>query len=147
MNLTAQSLKDDFLGRVRMTGPNEDALLNQRLARLTPESITARFAYYVFRSPLFRDFVSTLNTGSLIQHMFRKQIDDFLLPVPPVAAQVRIATHLDEVLEGSSRTRRSCVDVRERGSTLRRALLVGAFLGQLTRQGADADWQAEVAGV
>lgn len=38
MNLTAQSLKDEFLGRICMTGAGDRALLNQRLARLTPNT-------------------------------------------------------------------------------------------------------------
>ena len=36
MNLTAQSLRDEFLGRVCITDEDEGCLLNQRLARLTP---------------------------------------------------------------------------------------------------------------
>src|SRR5262249_39522308 len=43
INLTAQSLRDEFLGRVCMTAPTERCLLNQRIARLTPIQANPRF--------------------------------------------------------------------------------------------------------
>ena len=49
MNLTAQSLKDDFLGRVCITSDREQCLLNQRLARLTPTLCLPKFLLYVFQ--------------------------------------------------------------------------------------------------
>src|SRR5205823_9569536 len=82
INLTAQSLKDDFLGRVCITSEGERCLLNQRLARLTPVVILPRFMLWVFKSVHFRQFVVGLNTGSLIQHMFTSQLQDFLFPLP-----------------------------------------------------------------
>ena len=80
INLTAQSLKDEFLGRVCMTGTTEYCLLNQRLAKLTPSAVPQRFMLIVFKSPLFRRFVDGLNTGNVIQHMFTPQIEDFTFP-------------------------------------------------------------------
>jgi type I restriction enzyme, S subunit len=65
MNLTAQSLKDEFLGRVCLTSEGERCLLNQRLARLTPCGFPTAFALIVFKSRWFRTFVDRLNTGSL----------------------------------------------------------------------------------
>ena len=78
INLTAQSLKDEFLGRVCLTSPGEVCLLNQRIARLTPGLLDPDFVFYVFRSPLFRDYVRGLNKGSLMQHMFTSEIEEFM---------------------------------------------------------------------
>lgn len=119
MNLTAQSLKDEFLGRACMTGPGERCLLNQRLARLTPTLLDRRYVYWVFRSPRFRSFVRTLNKGSLIQHMFTSQLALFEMPIPPLEEQRRIAEELD--------ARFSVLDYVE--VTIRRAL---GRLGPLT---------------
>jgi len=134
MNLTAQSLKDDFLGRVCMTGAGETALLNQRLARLKPLRVESRFAYYVFRSPLFRHFVSSLNTGSLIQHMFTKQLADFRLPIPPMEEQVAIADFLDAEQVGLRHSEGLLSPLEGRATGLRRSLLAAAFSGQLTKE-------------
>jgi type I restriction enzyme S subunit len=98
MNLTAQSLADEFLGRVCITGPAERCLLNQRIARLTPILVDARFMLWLFRAPVFRRFVNSLNTGSLIQHMFTSQLGGVVLPLPPKAEQVRIGTEVERYL-------------------------------------------------
>jgi type I restriction enzyme S subunit len=82
INLTAQSLRDEFLGRVCLTSEGEHCLLNQRLARLTPTIVCPEFLLIVFKSSLFRNFVSKLNSGSLIQHMFTSQIEQFAIPLP-----------------------------------------------------------------
>jgi type I restriction enzyme, S subunit len=90
MNLTAQSLNDEFLGRVCMTGHDGQVLLNQRIARLSPIAMNPRFVFWVLKSPVFRRFVDQLNTGSLIQHMFTSQLDQFVFPIPPLLEQSRI---------------------------------------------------------
>jgi type I restriction enzyme, S subunit len=87
MNLTAQSLKDEFLGRVCLTASNERCLLNQRIARLTPTLVDRRYLLWLFKSPLFRRFVGSLNTGSLIQHIFTSQLDSFEIPLAPLREQ------------------------------------------------------------
>ena len=98
INLTAQSLKDAFLGRVCVTSRDDLCLLNQRLARLTPIVVPPRFMLWVFKSVVFRKFVSELNTGSLIQHMFARQLDEFLFPLPPLPEQEAIAEIVDDRL-------------------------------------------------
>lgn len=94
INLTAQSLKDDFLGRVCLTGPGETCLLNQRIARLTPVLLSPEYVFCVFRSPLFRRYVAGLNKGSLIQHIFTSEVAEFVLPIPPLEEQERIVSEL-----------------------------------------------------
>jgi type I restriction enzyme S subunit len=83
MNLTAQSLKDEFLGRVCLTDADTECLLNQRLCRLESDEATKQFLLYVFKSPSFRRFVNGLNKGSLIQHMFTSQLAGFEFVLPP----------------------------------------------------------------
>lgn len=98
INLTAQSLKDDFLGRVCMTGPTDRCLLNQRIARLTPVGVKTKYLLWMFKSDIFRRFVDELNTGSLIQHMFTSQLAEFCLPVPPLEEQDRIVAEIEKQL-------------------------------------------------
>lgn len=83
MNLTAQSLKDEFLGRICLTSSPERCLLNQRICRLIPISVPPWYLLWMFKSSMFRRFVDGLNTSSLIQHMFTSQLADFTLPLPP----------------------------------------------------------------
>lgn len=134
INLTAQSLKDDFLGRVCKTATGECCLLNQRLARLTPVLARTDFMHLVFASPLFRRFVASLNTGSLIQHMFTSQLENFAFPLPPLAEQAAIAEALGAQFD-SLAALLGAIPVMERQSTAqRRNLLRAAFAGQLVPQ-------------
>jgi len=137
MNLTAQSLKDDFLGRVCLVREGDEALLNQRLARLVPEKVSSDFAMIVFRSPVFRAHVASLNTGSLIQHMFTKQIAQFWMPVPPPAAQAEAVARLDGQAASWARTEHVLEQVPARAESLGRSLLSAALSGQLAAAASD----------
>jgi type I restriction enzyme S subunit len=127
MNLTAQSLKDEFLGRVCMTERGERCLLNQRLARLTPVVIATKFALVVFKSKWFRRFVDGLNTGSLIQHMFTSQLATFAFPVPPLAEQHRIVAEVDRRLSLLRETEAQVDANLQRAARLRSAVLHKSF--------------------
>ncbi len=132
MNLTAQSLKGDFLGRVCRVGSGDTSLLNQRLARLVPKKVSAAFATVVFRSPLFRTYVSSLNAGSLIQHMFTKQIAEFWFPVPTPRDETLVLERLEGQLAAWERTAAAVDRVAARSDACRRSLLAAAFSGALT---------------
>ena len=99
MNLTAQSLKDEFLGRVCITGPDERCLLNQRQARLTPFGLDPQYLFWYFRTPFFRNYVDGLNKGTLIQHMFTSQVNEAIILVPPLAEQKRIVAKVDHLMK------------------------------------------------
>lgn len=137
MNLTAQSLKDEFLGRVCMMGDGDRCLLNQRIARLTPTDIVPRYAFWLFKSPLFRRYVDGLNTGSLIQHMFTSQVDDFELPVPSAAEQVEIVRRVEALLGSRDTLAALLHGAQERIQPLESALLMKAFRGELVPKDPD----------
>ncbi|WP_437755460.1 restriction endonuclease subunit S [Sorangium sp. So ce1389] len=134
MNLTAQSLKDEFLGRICLSPPNERCLLNQRLARLTPTLLPARFFLWLFKSPLVRSYINELNTGSLIQHMFTSQVEQFTLPIPPLAEQFEVARRIDTMLESVNRVRIYAQEGAHRLKQLDSATLAKAFRGELVHQ-------------
>lgn len=134
MNLTAQSLKDEFLGRVCLTGQGEHCLLNQRIARLSPVLLPARFCLWLFKSPIFRRYVDGLNTGSLIQHMFTSQIYDFCLPLPPLEEQMQIVNAIDRMLNAKAVVEARTVGAVAEFEHLERAILAKAFRGELVPQ-------------
>jgi type I restriction enzyme S subunit len=135
MNLTAQSLKDEFLGRVCMTGDeDEPALLNQRIARLTPIGLNPRFVFWILKSPLFRRFVDQLNTGSLIQHMFTSQLDEFVLPIPPLGEQGRIVAKIEDMMRSIELLDQTASRSAGRIARLRSSVLGAAFGGALVPQ-------------
>ncbi len=134
MNLTAQSLKDEFLGRVCMTGPGERCLLNQRLARLTPVALPAKYWLCFFKSPLFRRYVDTLNTGSLIQHMFTSQVDACAVPLMPAEEANALSELVDRYMGLVHRTVPLVHQETRRLQDMEQALLSKAFRGELVPQ-------------
>jgi type I restriction enzyme S subunit len=134
INLTAQSLKDDFLGRVCITAEGEHCLLNQRLARLTPIIVLSRFMLWVFKSALFRQFVAGLNTGSLIQHMFTSQLGDFEFPLPPLDEQAACVEAVEEQFSVVEHLEANLDAKLKSAHALRQAILLHAFTGQLVPQ-------------
>jgi len=100
MNLTAQSLEDDFLGRVCWTHNTEECcLLNQRLARFRAINCNLRFLYWTFKGPAFRDHVSRLPSGSKVQHLYNADLESFYVPLPDPGEQQKIAQVLDSAEE------------------------------------------------
>jgi len=134
MNLTAQSLKDEFLGRACLTGINERCLLNQRIARLKPILIHSKYLLYVLKSQIFRRFVNGLNTGSLIQHMFTSQLDEFVFSLPPFEEQKRIFNELERKLSVIEEIEGQIDSGFIRAERLRQSILKSAFEGRLVPQ-------------
>jgi type I restriction enzyme S subunit len=129
MNLTAQSLRDEFLGRVCLTGEGEECLLNQRLARLTPVIGSPQFVLYLLKAWHFRRFVDGLNTGSLIQHMFTSQLAEYTFPLPPLAEQQRIVAEVERRLSVVDELEAVVSANLQRAEKLRQATLQQAFAG------------------
>ena len=134
MNLTAQSLKDEFLGRVCLSGPGEECLLNQRLARLVPIGLPPSYWLYFFKSPGFRRYVDTLNTGSLIQHMFTSQLELCAVPLMPAEEAKLLVETLGARLAAVAAIAELATEQVQSLPTLDRALLAKAFRGELVPQ-------------
>ena len=131
INLTAQSLKDEFLGRICITGGDDECLLNQRLARLTPVILLPEFVLYLLKAWRFRRYVDGLNSGSLIQHMFTSQLAEFTFPLPPLAEQTRIVAEVERRLSVVEELEAVVLFNLQRATRLRQSILQQAFTGQL----------------
>ncbi|UJX39291.1 restriction endonuclease subunit S [Desulfovibrio sp. JY] len=106
MNLTAQSLEDNFLGRVCLTPDKNRCLLNQRIARVTPVECDKYYLFWILQGPHFRNHVDSIPQGSKVQHLYNDNLDSALLLTPTSRKeQVSIADILDEQ---SRNIRNSC---------------------------------------
>lgn len=95
MNLTAQSLEDQFLGRVCMTRPGEKCLLNQRLARFRSVTCHLPFLFWALRGPFFRLQIDLNPHGTKVQHIYNRDLAAISLPIPEtLKEQESIATVL-----------------------------------------------------
>lgn len=137
MNLTAQSLADDFLGRVCLSADDDRFLLNQRIAMLSSPSALDEYLFWVFRSASFRRFVAGLNTGSLIQHISTKQLESFRFRLPSLSDQLRIVNEIEAAVEPTDRLEVTVHAMPRRSDRLRRSILAAAFAGKLVPQDPD----------
>ncbi|ACC83247.1 restriction endonuclease subunit S [Nostoc punctiforme] len=137
INLTAQSLADEFLGRICLTGEDERCLLNQRIARLVPIIISPRFLFWLFKSKLFRSYVDDLNTGSLIQHIFTPQINKFHFPLPPLKEQQMIVNLIETQINSIENIGLKAGQMQNAFPHLNQSILAKAFRGELVPQEPD----------
>jgi restriction endonuclease S subunit len=133
MNLTAQSLKDEFLGRVCIKGDAEPALLNQRIARFVNnrDYDVRPYALIYFKSRIFRHFVDGLDTGTLIRHMHSRQVEEHLVPLPPHDEQAEIIKRVDALLRFADQVDKSIQTASTRVRQSSQAVLAKAFHGGL----------------
>ncbi len=135
MNLTAWSLKDEFLGRVCITAKDEKCLLNHRLARITPlEGIDRLYVFYTLKSSIFRRFVDGLKIESLNKHLLTSQLAEFYCPLPPLAEQEQIVSEVERRLSIVSEQEATVEANLKRAARLRRSILEEAFTGRLVPQ-------------
>ena len=106
--------------------------------------IPSNFMLSVFKSIVFRKFVSVLNTGSLIQHMFTRQLDEFLFPLPPLPEQEAIAEIVDDQLSVIDALESEIDSKLKKVQGLRQAILRHAFTGRLVPQNPNDEPAAEL---
>lgn len=101
MNLTAQSLEDQFLGRVCIEQAAEPALLNQRIARFQTNQIHHHFLYWLLRSCQFRKQIDRTTQGTKVQHIYNSDLNRVVLAIPAarqeqedIAEKLRAITEL-----------------------------------------------------
>jgi type I restriction enzyme, S subunit len=129
MNLTAQSLKDAFLGRVCLKTDEEPALLNQRIARFRPfgETDVRPYLFLYFRSPRFRAYVARLDTGTLIRHMHTKSVLAHMTPLPPIDEQRAILDRVAKFTKRLDEAENHAERAGDRINRLQDAVLTRAF--------------------
>lgn len=125
INMTAQTLEDRFLGRVcRM---HDEAVLNQRIGRLTPSSdLLPEFAFVALRAAEFASWVAQRSEGSKIKHLHWRHIANYPCPLPTRAEQAEIAHQAHRWTGTADRTEAEAACLRR----ARSALLDDIFGGQ-----------------
>ncbi len=137
MNLTAQSLADDFLGRVCVFDEiDETVLLNQRICSFEskqPYDILP-YMFVYFRSPQFREYVATLDSGTLIKHLNVKDIKSLVLKLPPLEEQKEIVRLVDQYFAFADTIEAQVKKAQARVDNLTQSILAKAFRGELVPQ-------------
>ena len=126
MNLTAQSLEDQFLGRVCIVKDGEPSLLNQRIARFFPRQVDHHFLYWILRSLQFRNQIDRTAQGTKVQHLYNSDLNRVMFAIPKSQQeQERVAGLLLTATESLVAGESSIAKLRQQKQGLMQDLLTG----------------------
>ncbi|MBD2130563.1 restriction endonuclease subunit S [Microcoleus sp. ZQ-A2] len=109
MNLTAQSLEDQFLGRVCMTPPDTFCLLNQRIARFRAKDCYLPFLFWALKGTYFRAQIDRIPQGTKVQHIYNSDLDAIILPMPKEQSEQRAIAEILFTLSALVRSQESLI--------------------------------------
>jgi len=135
LNITGASI-----GRVTLAPPEmEGARVNQHVAiiRLLDE-INPNYIRHFLASPAQQSLIAETESGVTRQALTKGQIEEFIIPLAPLAEQKRIADKLDALLARVDGCRARLARVPAILKRFRQAVLAAATSGALT-----ADWREE----
>lgn len=105
--------KDGTIGKVaRIDWLPGDTSLNAHLflvRPIQPETCSARFAFHVFTSAAFRNFIETQKSGSTLAGLGEAKFVQFQFPLPTIKEQVLVSDVLD-TLDTAIRETESIID-------------------------------------
>ncbi len=135
INLTAQSLEDQFLGRACLSLSSDEFMLNQRIGLFRPVNMTNKFCLFSLKSADFRSFVDNgMNSGSLIQHVHTKQLEQYRFVVPDIEEQHEIVRRIEAAFVRIDRLESQAKRALDLVGKLDEAILAKAFRGELVPQ-------------
>jgi type I restriction enzyme S subunit len=127
MNLTAQSLEDEFLGRVCLTQEGTFCLLNQRIARIRDRNCHLPFLFWCLKGSYIRAQIDSISNGMKVKHIYNSNLNALKLPVPTsLDEQETIAKILSNQQKIIGAAQRHCKNL----SLLKHQLVNGSLSGQ-----------------
>ena len=108
-------------GKVAFNKTGQDLLLNQRVGRIETFLINANFVRFFFETIIARNL--EISFGTAIPNLSAKQINETVIPLPPLAEQHRIVSKVDELTALCDRLEASLVTGGEARGRLVEAVL------------------------
>lgn len=117
------------MGEVCLIPPGTTICLGQRmmLARLVPDTISARFMLYSLMDPDLMDRVQDKPIGMTVQHLRVGGVETLIVPLPPLAEQHRIVGRVDELMALCDQLEASITTAEQTRSRLLEAVLHNAL--------------------
>lgn len=119
----------DFLA-AKWTG--KDALLNQRVCRLTVLSPHFDEKFFFLCLQPFLDAINAETSSVTVKHLSSRSIETIPLPLPPLNEQRRIVSKIEELFSELDKGIESLTTAREQLKVHRQSVLKAAFEGKLT---------------
>ncbi|WP_369939788.1 restriction endonuclease subunit S [Xanthomonas medicagonis] len=115
----------------------EQALLNQRVCKITPNENFYHPKLIEYALPGYLNAINAATSSITVKHLSSKSIEEIDLPLPPIGEQTRIAGKLEELLSDLDAGVAELKAAQRKLVRYRQSLLKAAVEGTLT-----ADWRA-----
>ncbi|MHB9149813.1 MAG: restriction endonuclease subunit S [Thermoleophilia bacterium] len=120
----------------RWAGP--DALLNQRVCKITPDPDVLDLDYLTVVLPGYLQAIHDLTSSTTVTHLSSRDVVQIPLPVPSLTAQRAFAAAAGSAASSASRASSHLTSARRAIERFRQAVFAAACSGRLT-----ADWRSE----
>lgn len=127
------------IGRTALvTNLPDRATINSSLMRISPEAgIFPAFLFQFLNGQTFQNLVNQRVTGSATPHLFKRDLRELPVRVPPFAEQRRIVSTIESLQGRNSCARQAIVETEPLFKQFYQSVLRAAVSGRLT-----ADWRA-----
>jgi type I restriction enzyme S subunit len=98
------------------------------------EEVNQKFIGLFFQSPGYRNEISRLSIGININNLRRENIEEMLIPVPPLTEQEQIVSELKRHLSVADEIEATIGAELTRAERLRQSILKDAFSGKFVPQ-------------
>ncbi len=98
------------------------------------EEVNQKFIGLFFQSPVYRSEISRLSIGININNLRRENIEEMLIPLPPLTEQEQIVSELERCLSVADEAEAIIDAELKRAERLRQSILKHAFSGKLVPQ-------------
>ena len=119
------------VGRIaRIRNEHLPAVLNQRVARVTPkntEELDPEYLYYLLRSPEFLDFAISSGKGAAQQNISTSELENYEVQIPKIDVQHKIVMNLQSVFADIDLLEKNNREASILHENLRQSFLSNAF--------------------
>jgi type I restriction enzyme S subunit len=77
----------------------EEGNVSQHVCIIRPLVVDNNFYHYITLSPFFQKFIFSSTTGAGREGLPKYNLEQFIIPLPPLAEQHRIVKKLEELME------------------------------------------------
>ena len=88
------------MGRCALVSADfEEGNVSQHVCIIRPILVNNKFYHSIALSPFFQKFVFSSTTGAGREGLPKYNLEQFLIPIPPISEQNRIVQKLDELMQ------------------------------------------------
>ena len=118
------SLTGELSGDVGINTANIDCYLNQRTARIDIKStnVIKKYIYYYTINNKFVSEVRSLSTGSAQPNVSTKDIENILIPLPPLEIQQQIVAELDSIYDNAHKASQMATSIKTQMASIMKSV-------------------------